>query len=80
VYLHGAHVVTWKDAEGRVSAKLTHSYALAARAVVDAPPCTWLQDLMFTSKQAIFQPPKAIRWNNSARWQHACKCNRALTT
>lgn len=35
VYLHGAHVVTWKDAEGR--------------------------DLMFTSKQAIFQPPKAIR-------------------
>ncbi|KAF6257429.1 galactose mutarotase-like protein [Scenedesmus sp. NREL 46B-D3] len=35
VYLHGAHVVSWKDAAGK--------------------------DLMFTSKQAVFKPPKAIR-------------------
>jgi len=35
VYLHGAHVVTWKTADGK--------------------------DLLFTSKQAIFKPPKAIR-------------------
>eukprot|EP00879_Flechtneria_rotunda_P011257 GHRR01011758.1.p1 GENE.GHRR01011758.1~~GHRR01011758.1.p1 ORF type:complete len:150 (+),score=28.29 GHRR01011758.1:152-601(+) len=35
VYLHGAHIVSWKDASGR--------------------------DILFTSKQAIFKPPKAIR-------------------
>lgn len=35
IYLHGAHVVSWKDPSGK--------------------------DIMFTSKQAIFKPPKAIR-------------------
>eukprot|EP00775_Hariotina_reticulata_P007154 gene7154-7369_t len=35
IYLHGAHVVSWKDSTGK--------------------------DIMFTSKEAVFKPPKAIR-------------------
>lgn len=35
VYLHGAHVVSWKDPSGK--------------------------DILFTSKEAVFKPPKAIR-------------------
>lgn len=78
VYLHGAHVVSWKDASGKVRAEGDGGDMLAdtpaGRTAPACHPCilcaalplqlssTPPQDVLFTSRQAVFQPPKAIRW------------------
>lgn len=72
VYLHGAHVVSWRNPAGKVcvaAARLpgctAQQYACAVRPV--SPPPHWretrqlLQEILFTSEKALFCPPKAIR-------------------
>jgi hypothetical protein len=82
VYLHGAHVVSWKDAAGKVTAaahtpqQLIHWQAYMRQqdgvCTVHCHIVVWfLQDLMFTSKQAIFKPPKAIRYQYPCSATHA---------
>lgn len=69
VYLHGAHVVSWKDPAGKVrrppagsaqrpsETQLVCHLSDGSSHSVSQP----VQDILFCSKEAVFKPPKAIR-------------------
>ena len=67
IYLHGAHLTSFKPADGKVPVLITASET-------ESDDSRWLpehasmpqllsvlQEVIFVSKQAVFAPPKAIR-------------------
>ena len=59
IYLHGGHITGWRTPTGKVG-QAVHSLAyIISETLIH---CAYaMQDLMFLSKKAIFEPPKAIR-------------------
>ncbi len=54
VYTHGGHVTSWRSPAGKVRPR---RWRLKYHV-----PTNGMQGLIFLSKKAIFEPPKAIRW------------------
>ena len=62
VYQHGAHVTSWKSSTDEVSQRFFLFPVTTLTAVVCSTLILPVQELLFLSKQAVFKPPKAIRY------------------